>query len=109
MRKIRHYTQAEKLAYVEAFMKQNQSHKSYSKEHGIAESTFRYWVKKYEQEQTESEQESNPGFIPIKIEPEKGIGQVLVTGRLHFLYPNGIQVVCREGIDYDLLKTLLNP
>jgi len=50
-----------------------------------------------------------PGFIPIKVQPAPETEKVHIPGQLHFLFPNGIRVICPESVHPEVLKTLLNP
>ena len=111
MRKIQRHTQAKMFAHVEACMKRNQPQKRYCKQHGIAYSTFQlYWAKKYRKGKTDSAgTEGAPGFIPIKVQSDPETDQVHIPGQLHFLFPNGIRVMCSENVHPEVLKTLLNP
>ena len=99
------------FAHIEACKNGNKPQKDYCKQQGIAYSTFQYWVKKYRKEVSEKEVIDRPtGFIPVKVQSEP---EVLPRGsavnQLHFLYPNGIQVLCSESVNPDVLKTLINP
>jgi len=110
MRKIRRHTKAEMYAHVEACRKSNLTHRAYCKAHGIANSTLYHWAKKYKNESSGNKpQEIVPGFIPVEVQPEPQRHQVQSNGHLHFLFPNGIQVVCPEDVQPEVLKTLLNP
>lgn len=110
MKKIQRHTQVKMFGHVEAFKDSNQSQKAYCREHGIAYSTFQYWAKKYRKESIPNNgTNSSQGFIPIKVHQDP---EVLVQGpvnQLHFLYPNGIQVMCSERVHPEVLKTLINP
>ena len=110
MRKYQRHTQAEMFAHVEAWRKSNHPQKIYCTQQGVAYSTFQYWAKKYREEFSEKDdQEFTPGFIPIKVESDPETSQVHIPGQLHFLFPNGIQVMCPESVHPEVLKTLLNP
>jgi transposase-like protein len=110
MRKIRRHTQAEMYAHIEASKKSNLTLGAYCKTHGIANSTLYYWAKKYENEYADNKpQDPVPGFIPVEVQPEPERNRMQSTGQLHFLFPNGIQVVCPESVPSEVLKTLLNP
>ncbi|MBN2697455.1 MAG: hypothetical protein JXR52_01410 [Bacteroidales bacterium] len=110
MRKTQRHTQAEMFAHVEACRDSNQPQKIYCKQYSIAYSTFQYWAKKYREASSEHEAtEFTPGFIPVKVEPDPEMNQVTIANQLHFLFPNGIQVMCPESVHPDVLKTLLNP
>lgn len=86
------------------------SQKTYCRQHSIAVSTFQYWRKKYIKEFTaHSTSELAPGFIPVKVQSDLETDQVHIQSQLHFLFPNGIQVMCPESVDPEVLKTLLNP
>ena len=100
------------FAHVEACKNSNQLPKAYCKQQGIACSTFHYWAKKYRKEFSENEAHSNndaPGFIPVKVQPDVKAEQARILSQLHFLFPNGIQVMCPESVHPEVLKTLLNP
>ena len=49
------------------------------------------------------------GFIPVKVQPDLRANQAHPSGQLHFLMPNGVQVMCPETIQPQVLQTLLNP
>jgi hypothetical protein len=109
MRKIQSHIQAEMYAHVKACNNSNQPQKVYCKEQGIAYSTFQYWAKKYRKSYAEDEPaDYAPGFIPVKVQPDPKTEQVRLT-QLHFLFPNGIQVICPASVHPGVLKTLLNP
>jgi hypothetical protein len=106
MKKIKRHSQAEMFAHVEACSKNNQPQKLYCEQQGLAYSTFQYWAKKYREVTTEDESpEGAPGFIPLKVQ----LDPVHIPGQLHFLFPNGIRVMCSESIHPEVLKALLNP
>jgi hypothetical protein len=110
MRKIKKHIQAEMYAHVKASNNSNQTQKAYCKEQGLAYSTFQYWAKKYRKSYAEDElSDYASGFIPVKVHPDPEPEQVCVTNQLHFLFPNGIQVMCPESVHPGVLKTLLNP
>ena len=98
------------FSHVEACRSSKQSQADYCKKKGIALSTFQYWAKKYREEFTKDEaSEETSGFIPIQVQPDPETEQKRMPGQLHFLFPNGIQVMCPENVDPEVLKTLLNP
>ena len=110
MRKLQRHTKAEKYAHVEACKKSTLTHKAYCRAHGIGISTLYYWAKKYKEECSDNNsQDTKPGFIPVEVQAEPQRNQLQNNGHLHFLFPNGIQVVCPEGVQPEVLKTLLNP
>lgn len=110
MSKIQRYTKFEMFSHVEACRSSRQSQKIYCEHKGIALSTFQYWAKKYREEFTKDEVlDETPGFIPVQIQPDAETEQERVQGQLHFLFPNGIQVMCPESVHPQVLKTLLNP
>ena len=109
MRKIQKHTQAEMHSHINDWKVGNLSQKSYCQQHQIALSTFQFWCKKYRKEYMEFiTPEHTPGFIPIKAQPEPETDQVDIPSKPHFLFPNGIQVMCSESVDSEVLKTLLN-
>ena len=111
MRKIPRHTQAEMFVHVEACKESNQPQQAYCKQQGIAYSTFQYWAKKYRKEfKANNGTDISPGFIPLKLQPYPEIlAQGPVVNQLYFLYPNGIQVMCSERVNPEVLKTLINP
>ena len=96
-------------SHVEACRSSKQSQTIYCKGKGLALSTFQYWAKKYREEFSVAEaSDETPGFIPVQVQPDPEPDQVHVPGQLHFLFPNGIQVMCPESVSPEVLKTLLN-
>lgn len=97
-------------AHIEACKTISQPQKVYCKHQGLAYSTFQYWAKKYREEISEDDaSEITPGFIPVKVQPDPETAHVDITNQLHFLFPNGIQVMCPESVHPEVLKALLNP
>ena len=95
-------------SHIEAFRVSKQSQKIYCKQKGLALSTFQYWAKKYREEFSQAEtSDETPGFIPVQVQSDPEPDQVLAPGQLHFLFPNGIQVMCTENVDHQVLKVLL--
>jgi hypothetical protein len=110
MRKIQRHTQSEMYAHIEACKYSSRPQKVYCKQQGLAYSTFQYWTKKYREEFSEDEaSDLVPGFIPVKVQPDLKPDQASIPNQLHFLFPNGIQVMCPDGVHPEVLKTLLNP
>ena len=110
MRKIQRHSQSEMYGHIETCKSNGQAQKVYCKQQGLAYSTFQYWAKKYRKEFSEDEaSDITPGFIPVKVEPDHGTDQGRIPNQLHFLFPNGIQVMCVESVHPEVLKTLLNP
>ncbi len=111
MRKYKRYSQAEMFSHIEACKQNRQPQKAYCLEHGIAYSTYQYWAKKYREEFTAIKVTDKPaGFIPVKVQPDPEVfSQSPDTSQLHFLYPNGIQVLCSEKANVEVLKILINP
>ncbi len=110
MRKIQRYSRFEMFTHVEACKRSKQSQKIYCKQQDLAYSTFQYWAKKYREEFSEDEaSDATPGFIPVQVQQDPEIDQVCPPGQLHFLFPNGIRVICPESVQPEVLLTLLNP
>lgn len=111
MRKHKRYSQAEMFGHIETCKEGNQPQKEYCLQHGIAYSTYQYWAKKYREEFAANKVTDIPaGFIPVKVQPDTEVSaQVSGASQLHFLYPNGIQVLCSETANPDVLKILINP
>ncbi len=98
------------FAHINACKESNQRQNYYCKHQGIAYSTFQYWAKKYRKENSKNEVTANgAGFIPVKVREPAPIDKMHLPGQLHFLLPNGVQVMCSETISAEVLKTLLNP
>lgn len=111
MRKYKRYSQAEMFSHIEACKQNSQPQKVYCLQHDIAYSTYQYWAKKYREENASNKVTEKPaGFIPVKVQPDpEVIAQVSGSSQLHFLYPNGIQVLCSEKANVEVLKILINP
>jgi len=110
MRKIKTHTRAEMFDHIKACKGSGLSKRAYCNLHGIASSTFQYWAKKYRKEHSDIDPEDNaPGFIPVQVKPDPQTDQGTIHNQLHFLFPNGIQVMCPETVNPKVLKTLLNP
>jgi len=98
------------FAHIKSCKNSNQPQKIYCKQRGIANSKFHYWAKKYREKfSINGASEIATGFIPVKVQPDPGMDQVRIPDQLHFLFPNGIQVMCPESVHPEVLKTLLNP
>jgi len=96
------------FTHVEACRSSKQSQKIYCQNKGIALSTFQYWAKKYREEFSKDEASNETaGFIPVQVQPDSEVEQERFPGQLHFLFPNGIQVMCPENVDHQVLKVLL--
>ena len=97
-------------AHIEACKNSGQPQKIYCEHAGLAYSTFQYWGKKYREECAEDEASAiTPGFIPVEVQPDPEMSHGGSSNQLHFLFPNGIQVMCPEGVQAEVLRTLLNP
>jgi len=98
------------FCHIENCKLSKQPQKAYCLDHGLAYSTFQYWAKKYKKEHIGMEAVSpSTGFIPVKVQPDLRANQAHPSGQLHFLMPNGVQVMCPETIQPQVLQTLLNP
>ena len=87
-----------------------QSQRVYCQEHGLAYSTFQYWAKKYRKGHiSNANPDTAPGFIAVRVQPDPQDNKTHNPGQLHFLMPNGVQVMCPETIQPQVLQTLLNP
>ena len=96
-------------AHVESCKNNNQPQQVYCKKHNLAYSTFQYWAKKYRKEHSGNDTvETFSGFIPVKVQPDSRVNQAHTSNQLHFLMPNGVQVLCPETIQPQVLKTLLD-
>jgi len=71
--------------------------------HKIPKSTFSYWLKKYRNEKSNSRNKEN--FIPVKVSTTDNTDNI--QGVLEVVYPNGVRLVCSEGIDLSRLKPLI--
>jgi hypothetical protein len=110
MRKYERHTQAEMYGHIENCKLSKQSQRAYCKEHGLAYTTFQYWGKKYRKEPNiNNKADTVPGFIPVRVQPDFQTNQAHIPGQLHFLMPNGVQVLCPETVQPQVLHILLNP
>jgi len=110
MRKIQRHTQEEMYAHIETCKSSCESQKVYCEQAGLAYTTFQYWAKKYREEFAKDEASAiTPGFIPIEVHPDPEVDPAGISNQLHFLFPNGIQVMCPAGVQPEVLQTLLNP
>jgi len=98
------------FSHVEACNRSKLSQKAYCNKEGLAYSTFQHWAKKYREEFSETEAtDITPGFIPVEVQPDHELDKIGVSNQLHFLFPNGIKVMCSESVHPEVLRTLLNP
>ena len=111
MKKNQGHSQTEMFAHIKACKDSHQPQKAYCKNNNIAYSTFQYWSKKYRRENSKNEiTDNSSGFIPVKVQPEpENAAQIRASEQLHFLLPNGVQVMCSDSISPEVLKNLLNP
>ena len=110
MTKTQKNTQAEMYVHVEAWKSSRQSQKIYCNQHGLTFTTFQYWARKHLKKYSKDESaDTAPGFIPVRVHPDPGLTLKSIPNQLHFLLPNGVQVMCSETIHPEVLKTLLNP
>ena len=111
MRKYKRYSQANMFRHIEACKQNRQPQKAYCQQHGIAYSTYQYWAKKYREEFAAIKvTDKHVGFISVKVQPDPEVlSQSPGSSQLHFLYPNGIQVLCSETANVEVLKILINP
>ncbi len=79
------------------------SQEEFFRKHHIAKSTFGYWRKKYLKER---KQKLSKDFIPVKVDQavDKSNHQ---PRTLELVYPNGVRLVCSEGMDLSRLKPLI--
>lgn len=97
-------------AHIEACRNSGHSQRVYCEQAGLAITTFQYWAKKYRAEFSESEAaDLTPGFIPIEVRSDPEEDHSGISNQLHFLFPNGIRVMCSERVQPEVLRTLLNP
>ncbi len=71
--------------------------------HKIPKSTFGYWRKKYLEETGKAKRKES--FIPVKVSNDSKTGNG--AGVIELVYPNGVRLVCSEGIDLSRLKPLI--
>jgi len=78
------------------------SQASFCRQHGIAPTTFRDWLKRYKATKNQSSSLTK-GFVPVKVEqmPNKIFDAEL-------MFPNGISVRLNKSIDTTLLTHLIN-
>ena len=95
MTKTQKKTQAEMYVHVEAWKSSSQTQKGYCDQHGLTFTTFQYWARKYLKQYSDIESaDTAPGFITLRVHPDPGLAQKRIANQLHFLLPNGVQVMC---------------
>jgi len=78
----------------------SQSKASFCQAHGLSVDTFRYWHKKYKEDQPRDA----GGFVPLAIEqPEAGCGEVAIS----ITYPNGVRLELGELVGPAYLSQLI--
>ena len=85
---------------VDLFHKSGKSQKAFSREHGIGDKKFNYWVRKLSQEG-----KTSSGFITVA-----GTGNSAGSSGaqpVEILYPNGVKVKA-SGADLSLLRQLIH-
>ncbi len=81
----------------------NLTQQEFYHKHGIAKSTFSYWRNKYIKEKTNSSSKEN--FIAVEIEKTGNANKNSEV--LELVYPNGVRLVCSEGMELSRLKPLI--
>lgn len=77
------------------------SQEKFIKHHGISKSTFGYWRKKYLKEP--SSNKGKDSFIPVKV----GKTTDKKPDVLEVVYPNGVRLICPDGMELSRLKPLI--
>ena len=103
MQKKRRYTKKQMYALIRKWESSGLSQEQFFRRHRIAKSTFGYWRKKYIKEKVNSKSKEN--FIPV--ETEKTGNTYKNTEVLELVYPNGVRLVCSEGMELSRLKPLI--
>jgi len=94
----------EMYTLIEDWQSSGVSRTKYCKDRGMSRSTFRNWLRKYEQDHgpVSSGSPSVPAsFVSIEVPSSK-------EDELTITYPNGVQVSCPSGIDQHQLRELVS-
>ncbi|MDP4185890.1 MAG: hypothetical protein Q8862_12120 [Bacteroidota bacterium] len=88
------------FALIEKWKGCGQSRKEFCKEQSLALSVFHYWLKKWQDAQSQPYVE---GFIPLKVHADKSERD----GALEIYYPNGVKIVLRSKTDISMVRALV--
>ena len=89
---------------VEKYLVSGQSQLSFSREHGIAKSTFQSWYKKYlQQDLSRLEEKSRQRFMPIRL--SEPLNSPLT---IELYYPNGICLKLSQLTDISQVTQLIS-
>jgi hypothetical protein len=94
--------ETEMFQHVELWQQGQLTQQEYSKSVGIPCSKFKYWRKKYLEQNIANTKgrKSTSIFLPLKTVTKK-------LPELTLQYPNGVQVQCPSDIDLQVLKQLI--
>jgi len=110
MRKYHRYNKQEISLYIEKWQESKMSPNQYCHQENLAESTFRYWLKKYKMEKVlpeTSKKCKDKSFIPVRVNPSINTLDN-IEGPIEIYYPNGVRLRCSFGIDMSQLKNLIS-
>ena len=98
----------EMFGLIEQWRASGLSQRAWCKEVNMARSTFRKWLRRYEDEYgivspqvDQPPSWSSPSFVSIEL-PPSGREQLTIS------YPNGVQLRCPSSIGHDQLKELVH-
>ena len=100
------YSESERLRYLEEFKKSGLSQRSFSKAHGIHETTFSGWLNRYLRQKKASPLESSSSKV-ILSKIELGNPESLKTIEVELLNRIKVHVPCDRSSDlFDLVRGL---
>lgn len=104
MKRQQKYSKPQMYALIRKWESSGISQVDFSRQHGIAKSTFGYWRRKYLRETGNSSKKGS--FIPVKVESPNKFSMD-TTGMIEIIYPNGVRMVCPAGMDLSRLHSVL--
>ena len=89
------------FALIRKYENSGLSQEKFYDQHKISKSTFCYWRKKYLKETGSNKKKDN--FIPVKVGNAGG----KPSEALEVVYPNGVRLICPDGMELSRLKPLI--
>jgi hypothetical protein len=114
MEKIRkEYRHEDKLAHITQWLSSDKLPSVYSKEVGIAYTTFRHWLDKYhykkerKQPSVTNHIENKSSFLAIQIQPSKAIADISNKPMMELVFSSGARLNFYQTVSVDYLQQLL--
>jgi hypothetical protein len=89
---------AQMFHLIQQCQESNKNNRDFCREHGLRESIFYYWLKRYKESQLPA-----TGFIPVKINGSSH----LANDKIEIQYPNGVYLSLPGYIDINRIKALI--